>query len=109
MATNYICSQCGVQYAASEESPQSCPICEDERQYINWHGQQWTTLEELRQKHTVLVKPEGMGIYGVGNEPSNAIGQRALLLQTSVGNILWDCVTVLDDAGIKAIQGCNPE
>jgi len=31
-------------------------------------------------------------------QPKFAIGQRALLIKTSQGNILWDCVTMLDDA-----------
>ena len=43
----YICLTCGVQYAPSERPPERCPICEDERQYVGWQGQQWTTLEEL--------------------------------------------------------------
>ena len=48
--TNYICVTCGTQFADSQTPPAHCPICEDERQYIGWNGQQWTTLEELRQK-----------------------------------------------------------
>src|SRR5436853_417797 len=43
----YICKTCGVQYAPSERPPERCPICEDERQYVGWQGQQWTTMEEL--------------------------------------------------------------
>jgi hypothetical protein len=40
-----ICRTCGVQYGAPRKD---CPICEDERQYVGWDGQQWTTLAELR-------------------------------------------------------------
>ena len=32
--TNYICSTCGTQFAATGAPPAHCPICEDERQYI---------------------------------------------------------------------------
>ena len=45
---NYICITCGTQYPASESAPSDCPICLDDRQYINRNGQQWTTLAELR-------------------------------------------------------------
>ena len=33
-----------------------------------------------------------------------AIGQRALLVQHEAGNVLWDCVTYLDDATVEAIR-----
>ncbi len=102
--TNYICKQCGVQFAESAQPSQSCPICEDERQYVNWAGQQWTTLEELRTKHTNLIKPESPGIIGIGSQPQIAIGQRALLIQTAGGNILWDCITLIDDATVEAVK-----
>lgn len=48
---NYICVTCGQQYAESEEPPRSCPICEDERQYVNPRGQSWVTLEQLAREH----------------------------------------------------------
>ena len=31
---NFICLTCGAQHAASEEPPDHCIICEDERQYV---------------------------------------------------------------------------
>ena len=39
----WICVTCGVQYPDTDRPPGGCPICEDERQYVGWHGQQWTT------------------------------------------------------------------
>ena len=44
----FMCKTCGTQFAATEEAPEHCPICEDERQYIGLDGQQWTTLEALQ-------------------------------------------------------------
>ena len=44
---NYICTTCGHQYAKSEESPDRCLICEDDRQYVNPQGQSWTTKWEM--------------------------------------------------------------
>src|SRR5690349_9859699 len=97
----YICKQCGVQFDESTQPPEKCFICEDERQYINWNGQQWTTLAELKAKHKNLIKAEGPQIYGIGTEPAFAIGQRALLVQTPAGNILWDCTSLIDEETVQ--------
>ena len=58
-------------------------------------GQRWTTLEELRRDHRSEVRELEPGLVGIGTEPGFAIGQRALLIE---GGVLWDCITVLDDA-----------
>jgi glyoxylase-like metal-dependent hydrolase (beta-lactamase superfamily II) len=44
------------------------------------------------------------GLTGIGTEPKFAIGQRALLVQASNGNVLWDCVSLIDDASVKALE-----
>src|ERR1041385_4481408 len=100
---NFICVTCGTQFAESDQPPDRCPICEDERQYINPKGQTWTTLEELRKTHHNEIKPEG-GLTGIGTEPRFGIGQRALLVQSPGGNIFWDCISLLDPATQQAVQ-----
>lgn len=102
--SRFICATCGTQFPESEASPDHCPICEDERQYVGWHGQQWTTLEDLRQKHHALIKTEEAGLTGIGSEPAFAIGQRALLVQAPDGNVLWDCISLIDDEMIRAVK-----
>ena len=62
-----ICGTCGVQYAAPRDD---CPICLDERQYVGWDGQHWTTLDELRAPGTGRVAEEGAGVVGVGTDPA---------------------------------------
>ena len=37
-------------------------------------------------------------------EPKFAIGQRCILLETSAGNILWDCIAYLDQETIDLIK-----
>jgi glyoxylase-like metal-dependent hydrolase (beta-lactamase superfamily II) len=101
---NHICTTCGHQFAASDEPPANCPICEDERQYVSYLGQGWTTLDELVQGHHNLVKPLEKGLTGIATEPKFAIGQRTLLVQTPKGNVLWDCISLLDDATIEAVK-----
>ena len=101
---NYICVTCGNQYAATEQPPPHCLICEDERQYVNPQGQAWTTLDELQRKHHNIVGSLEPGLSEIGTEPKFAIGQRALLVQGSKGNVLWDCVSLIDDATIEAVE-----
>ena len=103
--TNYICTTCGAQYENSESPPTTCVICEDERQFVGWSGQHWTTLDELRQSHQTTVRLEELGLYGIGMEPSFAIGQRALLITRPEGNILWDCIPLIDDGLVEMVKG----
>ena len=59
-----ICATCGVQYPAPRDD---CPICLDERQYVGWDGQRWTTLAELAAAgHRGVIKEEGPGVLGGG-------------------------------------------
>lgn len=102
--TNFICTTCGTQFAASEAPPEHCPICQDERQYIGWSGQQWTRLEDLRKTHHSVIRLEEPGLHGIGSEPSFAIGQRALLIQHPQGNVLWDCISLFDDEIVKQVN-----
>ena len=100
----FICATCGMQYGESDASPEHCLICEDERQYIGPKGQRWVTLSELQKGYQNRVEDIEPGLTGIGSTPGFAIGQRALLAQTPQGNLLWDCVSLLDDATVEAIQ-----
>jgi len=102
--TAFICSTCGTQYPPSEAPPGQCPVCQDERQYIPQEGQSWTTLERLRISHLNGFRQYEPGLIGIGTQPKFAIGQRALLLCTPEGNILWDCISLIDDATMTLIN-----
>ena len=117
MINNYICITCGVQFAATDDPPAHCPICEDERQYVHPDGQRWTTLAALRETHHNELTEWEPGLWGIQTVPKFAIGQRPLLIQAPSGNILWDCHSLIDDAtvaaveklgGIRAIAICHP-
>lgn len=101
---NFICITCGTQFAGGAAEPERCPICEDERQYVGYDGQRWTTLERLRADHHNVIKPVEPGLTGIGTHPAFAIGQRALLVQAPSGNVLWDCVSLLDDPTLAAVR-----
>ena len=104
-----ICITCGTQFAESEGPPERCPICNDERQYVGWAGQQWTTLEQLCARHRLALKEEGDGLLGIGTEPKFAIGQRALLVPAAARgkpgtNVLWDCISLIDRAASRVVE-----
>ena len=102
----YICCTCGIQYSLSKNAPDSCVICTEERQYVPVDGQKWTTLEDMKEnslyKNTIL--PEEPGIVSVVTKPTFGIGQTAYLVQDHKQNILWDCITYLDDKTIEEIN-----
>jgi len=101
----FICTACGTQYPPSEEPPAECTICEEERQYVPSGGQTWTTLESLAASHFNAYRQYEPGIIGIGTQPRFAIGQRALLICTPHGNVLWDCISMLDAATVTLING----
>ncbi len=101
----YICVTCGVQQTPTEELPSRCPICEDERQYVRQGGQSWTTLAEMKTSgYRIAHRELEPALTGLGIEPSFGIGQRALLVETREGNVLWDCVGYIDDGAVEAVR-----
>jgi hypothetical protein len=101
---NFICTTCGTQYAENSDPPDACTICDEPRQYVKKTGQQWTTLEKLRLTNRNSLKAKEPGLIGIAIEPHFAIGQRALFLRTPKANFLWDCVSLLDQAIVEAVQ-----
>jgi hypothetical protein len=103
----FICATCGVQFAPSDAPSPRCPVCEDARQWVPEDGQRWTTLAELASGHRNEIRDDE-GLTGIATEPRFAIGQRALVVPSSIGNVLWECITLLDDdtaAAVEALGG----
>ncbi len=100
----FICRTCGTQYATTESPPSRCAICDEERQYIPETGQAWTTMEALRLSYRIGYRQYEPALLGLGMEPSFAIGQRALLVRHPEGNILWDAVSLVDDAAVTIVN-----
>jgi hypothetical protein len=99
----FICLACGTQFPDAAAPPASCPICTDPRQYVPEGGQQWTTGTELATDHENQIRDEG-DFVGIGTEPSFAIGQRALLVPFGDSNLLWDCISLVDDATAQEVD-----
>ena len=97
--TSFLCKACGTQFPQADEPPAKCPICTDERQYIPNEGQQWVTYDDVRASHRADIREEQTKLTGIGMKPEFGIGQRALLLESASGNVLWDCLPLLDEMG----------
>lgn len=114
---HWICLTCGTCHSPSTGHPERCLICEDDRQYVGAGGQQWLTLAELKKSHTNRFTYLDPGVTAISTEPAFAIAQQAHLIETSAGNILWDCISLIDDStgaeveargGIAAIAISHP-
>jgi hypothetical protein len=100
----FICTACGTQYAPTENPPQECNICTDSRQYVPVTGQSWTTLDTLALTHSNFYRRLQSNLYAIATQPKFGIGQRALLVRTPAGNVLWDCVSLIDDATVDIVR-----
>lgn len=112
-----ICATCGTQYPVGKPLPELCPICDDERQYIGDNGQTWTSLATLAKDRTIRFSQLSDRLYDLRITPAFAIGQRAFLILSESGNVLWDCLPFLDEptiafirslGGLKAIAISHP-
>lgn len=107
-----VCTACGTQFPTADRTAvKTCFICDDPRQYTPPAGQSFTTLADIRaaghrnEFHAIGAGGGGAGrrLTSIVTQPKLAIGQRAILIETPGGNILWDCLTLLDDATVAEI------
>lgn len=101
----WICATCANQHGDTPDPPVLCDICADERQWVPPSGQRWTTLEQLSSEgYRSEVREVEAGLLGIGVSPALGIGQRALVVQSPAGNVLWDPPGYLDDTAIRAVR-----
>ncbi|KAK2590945.1 hypothetical protein QQS21_011364 [Conoideocrella luteorostrata] len=115
-----ICKACGTQFPTSDRSVvKTCYICDDPRQYVPPSGQSFTTHDELSKnyRNEFATYESDDRLISITTTPKFGIGQRGILIRTPSGNILWDCVTLLDQetvtkitdlGGLKAIVISHP-
>lgn len=99
-----ICATCGTQFPSTIQLPELCPICNDDRQYIGDNGQTWTSLATLAKDRTIRFSQVDENLYDLRITPSFAIGQRAFLIVSESGNVLWDCLPFLDEPTVAFIR-----
>jgi hypothetical protein len=100
----FICVTCGTQFPPSAAAPEHCPICADDRQYIGHDGQRWTTLAELRNTHRNTFTEIAPCLTAIRTDPLVAIAQHAHLIETPAGNVLWDCISFVDEATVAEVE-----
>lgn len=100
----WICVACGNHYPTAPAPPSRCDICSDERQWVHPEGQRWATPEELSAGHRTDIRDIEPGLIGIGVKPAVGIGQRALLVITAEGNLLWDPPGFLDAAAVDRVR-----
>jgi hypothetical protein len=100
----WTCEQCGAQFPETTAAPAACPICEDERQYVNWKGQQWLTREVLTERHKIVWRDD-LGLTGMAIDPGFAIGQRALIVKDAGGCVMWDCIPLATREAVDRVYG----
>ena len=64
----------------------------------------WTTLAELRRDHRNAARPIEPWLTGFTTEPRVAIGQQAHLIETPAGNVLWNCISFIDDETVAEVM-----
>jgi hypothetical protein len=104
--TGWICVTCGTQYAPSAMPPETCPICQDERQYVGWSGQHWTHLEEMRGSYRVQLENEA-GVVTLSSRPGFAIDQRAFLIPQRGRHVMWECLSLVTPEAVEEIESCG--
>jgi glyoxylase-like metal-dependent hydrolase (beta-lactamase superfamily II) len=103
-AENNICFNCGTQFPATDTEPTSCPICEDDREAISQNQQRWTTLGEMYGRYKNQFSVLEPRVTGIVTHPEFAIGQEAYIVQTEEGNVLWDCLSYIDEDTFKEVS-----
>ncbi|MET0744291.1 MAG: MBL fold metallo-hydrolase, partial [Microvirga sp.] len=92
----FVCATCGTSYPPAESAPERCAICDDERQWVPATGQAWTNPAQLERRHVNAWRLHEPDLFSIHTTPVFAIGQRAFLVRTPAGNILWDCIALID-------------
>jgi len=100
-----ICQACGVQFGNDTSLPDFCPLCRDERRHLVSDRSGWTALDRMRQDgfRNIISEIEAE-LFEIVTEPPFAAGQRAFLVLTEQGNVLWDCVSTLDAATVAVVK-----
>lgn len=103
LSNRFICVNCGLQHDEVSQVPPRCLNCSDERESMTHKPQRWTTLGEMQGHYRNVFTPLGEGVTGLATSPAFGIGPEVFLIQTSAGNVLWDCFAYLDETTVQQV------
>ena len=100
--THFICATCG----CSSPPPRRRRRLPDLRGRAPVRARERPALDDARgAAHRARQPHRAEGeLTAIGTEPQFAIGQRALLVPWGERQLLWDCVTLLDDATAAEVE-----
>ena len=103
----FICTACGTQYPPSEAPPGAQKSDLHRRAAVRpslgpvldhpGGGYETRTATKFRRL--------AMGLTTIETTPAFGIGQRAILARTPAGNVLWECLALIDDAAGDLLKG----
>jgi glyoxylase-like metal-dependent hydrolase (beta-lactamase superfamily II) len=67
-------------------------------------GQKWTSYTELSKTKSIRFGKLLPNVYDLRISPAFGIAQRAHLILSPAGNILWDCLPYLDEATVAFVR-----
>ncbi|UUX58656.1 hydrolase [Glutamicibacter halophytocola] len=101
------CAGCAVEFPPGAQPEGLCPICADERQYIPGGTQRWMRTGDLvTDGHELTLTELEPGLTAIAS-PEIGIGQSALLVQTTGGNLLFDVPGLITEQIIAWLQSCG--
>lgn len=98
---HFMCRTCGTEHDDTPQPPARCRICSDDRQYVGWQGQAWTTHDELAATHRNRLEVDH-ALFGVGVTPGFGIPQRALHLPEA--GLLWETTALVTPEAVAELQ-----
>ena len=101
---NFICVTCGVQHTETDSPPSIASFAKMTGSILVTRGNCGRPFQRCKRIITIELRKLNRIHRHSHDSEFRAIGQRALLVQTSKGNVLWDCPSLLDDATVEAIR-----
>ncbi|MFW0786605.1 hydrolase [Gordonia sp. CPCC 206044] len=102
----WICDLCGNEYPPSDEPPNICFVCADDRQFIPRSGPSWSRLDEAASNEVTATEVEA-GVFELALHPAVGIGQKTFLVATAGGNVLWEPPGFVGPALVDRLAECG--
>lgn len=97
---SFIYQTCGVQQAPEPRPAASCAMRRAERQYVPATDQAWATREAMLGHYHHRFRTLEEELWEIFTQPDFGTGQRAPLVRSAQGNLLWDCLSPLDPEAV---------
>src|SRR5690625_2965660 len=98
----WICATCDVEHGGKVDGGS---FGAEARQWVAADDQQWTSLDGLAASgYSTEISEIEPDLYGITSSPAAGIGQMSKLIRTPTGNLLFDPIGYIDDAGVARVR-----